>query len=57
MIGPNTRAWRLDQVQEWLRARPTARKSVPEDARHSRVRDKRRANAAALDAIAEQEGG
>ena len=23
MIGPNTRAWRLDQVQEWLRARPT----------------------------------
>jgi predicted DNA-binding transcriptional regulator AlpA len=28
MLGPNTRAWRLDLVEAWLAARPTARKIV-----------------------------
>jgi Prophage CP4-57 regulatory protein (AlpA) len=45
MIGPNTRAWRADDVEEWLAARPSARKAVPPDAVHPRVRDKRRAAA------------
>jgi hypothetical protein len=40
MIGPNTRAWRADEVDRWLAERPSARKSVPPDAR-----DKRRAAA------------
>ena len=30
MIGPNTRAWRLDDVEEWLASRPTARKTMPD---------------------------
>jgi predicted DNA-binding transcriptional regulator AlpA len=29
MIGPNTRAWPLDEVEAWLANRPTARKDVP----------------------------
>jgi hypothetical protein len=29
MIGPNTRAWRLDDVEAWLAARPSARKVLP----------------------------
>jgi predicted DNA-binding transcriptional regulator AlpA len=45
MIGPNTRAWRVDEVEAWLASRPTARKAVPPDAVHPRVRDKRRAAA------------
>ena len=57
MIGPNTRAWRVDEVEAWLASRPTALKVIPPNAVHPRIRDKRRANAAALDAIAEQEGG
>jgi predicted DNA-binding transcriptional regulator AlpA len=57
MIGPNTRAWPLSELEAWLASRPSGRKVVPPDAVHPRVRDKRRANAAALDAIAEEEGG
>ena len=57
MIGSNTRAWRVDEVEPWLASRPSARKAVPPDAVHPRIRDKRRANAAALNDIAEQEGG
>jgi hypothetical protein len=45
MIGPNTRAWRVDEVEAWLASRPTARKAVSPDAVHPRVRDKRRAAA------------
>ena len=30
MIGPNARAWRLDDVEEWLASRPTARKTMPD---------------------------
>jgi hypothetical protein len=41
MIGANTRAWRLDDVEAWLASRPTARKVIPPDAVHPRVRDKR----------------
>jgi predicted DNA-binding transcriptional regulator AlpA len=29
MIGRNTRAWALDDVESWLAARPSARKLVP----------------------------
>jgi predicted DNA-binding transcriptional regulator AlpA len=29
MLGRNTRAWALDEVEAWLAARPTARKAVP----------------------------
>jgi predicted DNA-binding transcriptional regulator AlpA len=43
MIGPNTRAWRFDEVEAWLERRPSARKAVPPGAVHPRVRDKRRA--------------
>jgi predicted DNA-binding transcriptional regulator AlpA len=32
MLGKNTRAWRLDEVQAWLAALPTARKIVPRQA-------------------------
>jgi hypothetical protein len=45
MIGANTRAWRVDEVEAWLASRPSARKTVPPDAVHPRVRDKRRAAA------------
>src|SRR5262249_643561 len=38
MIGPNTRAWRVDAVERWLAERPSARKSISPDARHPRVR-------------------
>jgi predicted DNA-binding transcriptional regulator AlpA len=24
LLGPNTRAWRIDEVEEWLRSRPVA---------------------------------
>jgi hypothetical protein len=47
MIGRNTRAWRVDEVEVWLESRPSARKAVPPDAVHPRVRDKRRAVAEA----------
>lgn len=47
MIGPNSRAWRLDEVEAWLASRPSARKVVPPDAAHPRVRNKRRAAAEA----------
>ena len=46
LIGPNTRAWRLDTITEWLEARPTARKDIASNAIHPRVRDKRRADVA-----------
>ncbi|MBY4608981.1 AlpA family phage regulatory protein [Rhizobium sp. 9T] len=29
LIGPNTRAWREDEIEEWLARRPTASKSDP----------------------------
>ena len=29
MLSRNTRAWRLDEVEDWLASRPTARKIVP----------------------------
>jgi hypothetical protein len=29
LLGPNTRAWKLDEVQAWLATRPTARKIPP----------------------------
>jgi hypothetical protein len=29
MLGKNTRAWPLEDVEYWLAARPTARKAVP----------------------------
>jgi predicted DNA-binding transcriptional regulator AlpA len=29
MLGRNTRAWTVDEVQEWLANRPSARKIVP----------------------------
>jgi predicted DNA-binding transcriptional regulator AlpA len=38
MLGPHTRPWRADEVQEWLAARPTARKPIPPNARHPRAR-------------------
>jgi hypothetical protein len=47
MIGPNTRAWRIDEVEGWLASRPSARKAVPPGAVHPRVRNKRRAERAA----------
>lgn len=45
LIGRNTRAWRVDQVEAWLASRPMARKVIPPDAVHPRVRHKRRAAA------------
>ena len=50
LIGPNSRAWRLDSITEWLEARPTARKPVPPDAVHPRTRNKRRDERAAQEA-------
>jgi predicted DNA-binding transcriptional regulator AlpA len=29
LLGRNTRAWPLDDVEAWLAARPTGRKAVP----------------------------
>lgn len=29
MLGKNSRAWALDDVEQWLATRPTARKTVP----------------------------
>ncbi len=29
LLGPNTRAWTETEVEEWLTARPTARKPAP----------------------------
>jgi hypothetical protein len=45
MIGGNTRAWRVADVEDWLAARPTARKVLPANAGNPRVRAKRRAAA------------
>jgi hypothetical protein len=45
MLSANVRAWPLDLVEAWLEARPTARKVIPPDAIHPRVRAKRRADA------------
>ena len=47
MLSANVRAWRLDELEAWLASRPSARKAVPPDAVHPRVRDKRRAAAEA----------
>ena len=33
LLGRNTRAWRLDEIENWLRSRPTARKILPLGAR------------------------
>lgn len=41
LLSANVRAWRLDTITEWLEARPTARKNMPSNAIHPRVRDKR----------------
>jgi hypothetical protein len=43
LLSANVRAWRLDELEVWLESRPSARKAVPPDAVHPRVRDKRRA--------------
>ena len=32
MIGANTRAWRVDEIERWLASRPTAKKVMPEGA-------------------------
>lgn len=45
LLSANVRAWRLDELEGWLESRPSARKAVPPDAVHPRVRDKRRAAA------------
>jgi predicted DNA-binding transcriptional regulator AlpA len=45
MIGPNTRAWRLDEVEAWLAGRPIARKPIAEATRKA-VSDARRRRAA-----------
>jgi predicted DNA-binding transcriptional regulator AlpA len=45
MIGRNTRVWRVTDIEAWLAAQPTARKVTPPNARHPRVRAKRRAAA------------
>jgi hypothetical protein len=37
LLGANTRAWKLDEVQAWLATRPTARK-VPPPKRRGRPR-------------------
>jgi predicted DNA-binding transcriptional regulator AlpA len=37
LLGANTRAWKLDEVQAWLASRPTARK-VPPAKRRGRPR-------------------
>ncbi|WP_158665354.1 helix-turn-helix transcriptional regulator [Sinorhizobium fredii] len=29
LLGPNTRAWREDEVEQWLASRPTAPKPEP----------------------------
>src|SRR5262245_56946670 len=29
LIGPNTRAWRVDEIEGWLDARPSAKKVLP----------------------------
>jgi predicted DNA-binding transcriptional regulator AlpA len=47
LIGRNTRAWRLDELEAWLASRPSARKAVPPGVGRPRVRDKRRAAAGA----------
>jgi hypothetical protein len=41
MIGPNMRAWRLDDVEEWLASRPSARKTMPEGCVPTRGRRRR----------------
>ena len=38
MIGRNTRVWHVDQIKQWLAARPSARKVIPPNARHPRGR-------------------
>ena len=45
MIGRNTRAWQVDQIKQWLAARPSARKVIPPNAGHPRSR--KRADAVA----------
>jgi hypothetical protein len=42
MLGRNTRAWRADEIEAWVASRPSARKIMPRDAVHPRIRDKRR---------------
>jgi hypothetical protein len=39
LLSRNVRAWRVDDVQRWLDARPTARKQIPETARRPRRKD------------------
>jgi predicted DNA-binding transcriptional regulator AlpA len=29
MLSPNIRAWRLDEIEQWLETRPVERKPVP----------------------------
>jgi predicted DNA-binding transcriptional regulator AlpA len=43
LLSANVRAWLSTEVETWLTSRPSARKAVPPDAVHPRVRDKRRA--------------
>ena len=44
LLGPNSRAWQLDDVQAWLSARPSGRKITLADAGK---RDRRQGNDAA----------
>jgi hypothetical protein len=55
MIGPNTRAWALSELQAWLACRPSARKVMPPKAVPPRTR-KRRACATAVEQDAERTG-
>lgn len=38
LIGPNTRAWRVDEIEGWLDARPSAKKVLPPGAIQPRGR-------------------
>lgn len=37
LLGPNTRAWREDEVEHWLVARPTAAKPDPRKGKERRT--------------------
>jgi hypothetical protein len=49
LIGPNSRAWCVDEVERWLAERPSARKVMPPSARHPRGRKRADAPDAAVE--------
>jgi hypothetical protein len=53
MLGPNTRAWRLDEVEAWLASRPMARKIV--NPMSAEAKAKRAEVAAAKKAVRQKE--